>query len=157
MGFGADVREENDKGVGALFAESEPEDLLKFGLIPEFVGRLPVVATLEDLDEDALVTILSEPKNSLIKQYQKLFELEKTNLTFTDDALLAIAKRAISRKTGARGLRSILEDILLDTMFDLPALNNVNEVVVNAEAVKKDVKPLLIYSDENKDIEASAS
>tara|TARA_B110000003_G_scaffold261643_1_gene283575 strand:- start:227 stop:1492 length:1266 start_codon:yes stop_codon:yes gene_type:complete len=157
MGFGADVREENDKGVGELFAESEPEDLLKFGLIPEFVGRLPVVATLEDLDEDALVTILSEPKNALIKQYQKLFELEKTNLTFTDDALLAIAKRAISRKTGARGLRSILEDILLDTMFDLPALNNVNEVVVNAEAVKKDVKPLLIYSDENKDIEASAS
>ena len=157
MGFGADVREENDKGVGELFAESEPEDLLKFGLIPEFVGRLPVVATLEDLDEDALVTILSEPKNALIKQYQKLFELEKTNLKFTDDALLAIAKRAISRKTGARGLRSILEDILLDTMFDLPALNNVNEVVVNAEAVKKDVKPLLIYSDENKDIEASAS
>ena len=157
MGFGADVREENDKGVGELFAESEPEDLLKFGVIPEFVGRLPVVATLEDLDEDALVTILSEPKNALIKQYQKLFELEKTNLTFTDDALLAIAKRAISRKTGARGLRSILEDILLDTMFDLPALNNVNEVVVNAEAVKKDVKPLLIYSDENKDIEASAS
>ncbi|MFL2799546.1 MAG: ATP-dependent Clp protease ATP-binding subunit ClpX [Paracoccaceae bacterium] len=157
MGFGADVREENDKGVGELFAESEPEDLLKFGLIPEFVGRLPVVATLEDLDEDALVTILSEPKNALIKQYQKLFELEKTSLTFTDDALLAIAKRAISRKTGARGLRSILEDILLDTMFDLPALNNVNEVVVNAEAVKKDVKPLLIYSDENKDIEASAS
>ena len=157
MGFGADVREENDKGVGELFGELEPEDLLKFGLIPEFVGRLPVVATLEDLDEDALVTILSKPKNALIKQYQKLFELEKANLTFTDDALLAIAKRAISRKTGARGLRSILEDILLDTMFDLPALVNVNEVVVNAESVNKDVKPLLIYSDENKDIEASAS
>jgi ATP-dependent Clp protease ATP-binding subunit ClpX len=157
MGFGADVREENDKGVGELFSELEPEDLLKFGLIPEFVGRLPVVATLEDLDEDALVTILSKPKNALIKQYQKLFELEKANLTFTDDALLAIAKRAISRKTGARGLRSILEDILLDTMFDLPALVNVNEVVVNAESVNKDVKPLLIYSDENKDIEASAS
>ncbi|MGB0635007.1 MAG: ATP-dependent Clp protease ATP-binding subunit ClpX [Paracoccaceae bacterium] len=157
MGFGADVREENDKGVGELFDELEPEDLLKFGLIPEFVGRLPVVATLEDLDEDALVTILSKPKNALIKQYQKLFELEKANLTFTDDALLAIAKRAISRKTGARGLRSILEDILLDTMFDLPALVNVNEVVVNAESVNKDVKPLLIYSDENKDIEASAS
>ncbi len=157
MGFGADVREENDKGVGELFGELEPEDLLKFGLIPEFVGRLPVVATLEDLDEDALVTILSKPKNALIKQYQKLFELEKANLTFTDDALLAIAKRAISRKTGARGLRSILEDILLDTMFDLPALVNVNEVVVNAESVNKDVKPLLIYSDESKDIEASAS
>ena len=131
--------------------------MLNFDLVPVFVGRFPVVATLEDLDEDALVTILSKPKNALIKQYQKLFELEKTNLTFTDDAMLAIAKRAISRKTGARGLRSILEDILLDTMFDLPALNNVNEVVVNAEAVKKDVKPLLIYSDENKDIEASAS
>ena len=145
MGFGADVREENDKGVGELFAELEPEDLLRFGLIPEFVGRLPVVATLEDLDEESLVVILSEPKNALVKQYQKLFELENAILTFTDEALVAIAKRAISRKTGARGLRSILEDILLDTMFDIPALNNVSEVVVNAESVNKDVRPLLIY------------
>ena len=156
MGFGADVREENDKGVGELFAELEPEDLLRFGLIPEFVGRLPVVATLEDLDEESLVVILSEPKNALVKQYQKLFELENAILTFTDEALVAIAKRAISRKTGARGLRSILEDILLDTMFDIPALNNVSEVVVNAESVNKDVRPLLIYSEENKDIEVSA-
>jgi|TARA_B100000768_G_scaffold181259_1_gene203560 ATP-dependent Clp protease ATP-binding subunit ClpX len=157
MGFGADVREENDKGVGELFSELEPEDLLKFGLIPEFVGRLPVLATLEDLDEESLVTILSKPKNALVKQYQKLFELEDTKLTFTDEALVSIAKRAISRKTGARGLRSILEDILLDTMFDLPALENVIEVVVNAEAVNKDVSPLIIYSDENKNIESSAS
>jgi len=157
MGFGADVREENDKGVGELFSELEPEDLLKFGLIPEFVGRLPVLATLEDLDEESLVTILSKPKNALVKQYQKLFELEDAKLTFTDEALVSIAKRAISRKTGARGLRSILEDILLDTMFDLPALENVSEVVVNAEAVNKDVSPLMIYSDENKNIEVSAS
>jgi ATP-dependent Clp protease ATP-binding subunit ClpX len=157
MGFGADVREKDDKGVGELFSELEPEDLLKFGLIPEFVGRLPVLATLEDLDEDSLVTILSKPKNALVKQYQKLFELEDSKLTFTDEALVSIAKRAISRKTGARGLRSILEDILLDTMFDLPALENVIEVVVNAEAVNKDVSPLMIYSDENKSIESSAS
>ena len=157
MGFGADVREKDDKGVGELFSELEPEDLLKFGLIPEFVGRLPVLATLEDLDEDSLVTILSKPKNALVKQYQKLFELEDSKLTFTDEALVSIAKRAISRKTGARGLRSILEDILLDTMFDLPALENIIEVVVNAEAVKKDVSPLMIYSDENKNIESSAS
>ncbi|MBT4778058.1 MAG: ATP-dependent Clp protease ATP-binding subunit ClpX [Rhodobacteraceae bacterium] len=157
MGFGADVREKDDKGVGELFSELEPEDLLKFGLIPEFVGRLPVLATLEDLDEDSLVTILSKPKNALVKQYQKLFELEDSKLTFTDEALVSIAKRAISRKTGARGLRSILEDILLDTMFDLPALENVIEVVVNAEAVNKDISPLMIYSDENKNIESSAS
>ena len=157
MGFGADVREKDDKGVGELFSELEPEDLLKFGLIPEFVGRLPVLATLEDLDEDSLVTILSKPKNALVKQYQKLFQLEDSKLTFTDEALVSIAKRAISRKTGARGLRSILEDILLDTMFDLPALENVIEVVVNAEAVNKDVSPLMIYSDENKNIESSAS
>ncbi|MCL4167491.1 UNVERIFIED_CONTAM: hypothetical protein GTU68_031623 [Idotea baltica] len=145
MGFGADVREENDK-----------EDLLKFGLIPEFVGRLPVIATLEDLDEDALVTILSEPKNALIKQYQRLFELEDAKLTFTDDALLAIAKRAIERKTGARGLRSILEDILLDTMFELPALENVDEVVVNEDAVGRTAKPLIIYGEAKEKAEAEA-
>ena len=118
-----------------MFSELEPEDLLKFGLIPEFVGRLPVIATLTDLDEAALVTILTEPKNALVKQYQRLFEIEGVKLTFTDDALSAIAKRAIKRKTGARGLRSIMEDILLDTMFDLPAMENVDEVVVNEEAV----------------------
>ncbi|MCA0919338.1 ATP-dependent Clp protease ATP-binding subunit ClpX [Pseudooceanicola nanhaiensis] len=151
MGFGADVRDNDDRGVGELFKELEPEDLLKFGLIPEFVGRLPVLATLEDLDEDALVTILTQPKNALVKQYQRLFELEDTQLTFTEDALLAIAKRAIARKTGARGLRSILEDILLDTMFDLPGMEGVEEVVVNEEAVNSDAAPLMIYADPKKE------
>jgi ATP-dependent Clp protease ATP-binding subunit ClpX len=127
--------------------ELEPEDLLKFGLIPEFVGRLPVIATLTDLDEEALVTILTLPKNALVKQYQRLFELEDVKLAFTDDALMAIAKRAIKRKTGARGLRSIMEDILLETMFDLPSLSGVDEVVVNEEAVNAGAKPLVIYSE----------
>ncbi|HAW48834.1 ATP-dependent Clp protease ATP-binding subunit ClpX [Roseovarius sp. A46] len=147
MGFGADVRDEDERGIGEVLSSLEPEDLLKFGLIPEFVGRLPVLATLEDLDEEALVTILTEPKNALIKQYQRLFELENATLTFTDDALKAIAKRAIARKTGARGLRSILEDILLDTMFDLPSLENVEEVVVNEEAATSDAAPLIIYAE----------
>ena len=150
MGFGADVRDESLVGIGETFKSLEPEDLLKFGLIPEFVGRLPVLATLEDLDEDALVTILTEPKNALVKQYQRLFEIEGAELTFTDDALKAIARRAIERKTGARGLRSILEDILLDTMFDLPGLENVQEVVVNEEAVTSDAQPLIIYADQKK-------
>ena len=119
--------------------------------IPEFVGRLPVLATLEDLDQDALVTILTQPKNALVKQYQRLFELEETNLTFTDEALEAIAQRAIKRKTGARGLRSILEDILLDTMFELPGMDDVQEVVVNEDAVNSDVAPLMIYSDAKKE------
>ncbi len=155
MGFGADVRDEDDRGVGDLFKELEPEDLLKFGLIPEFVGRLPVLATLEDLDQDALVTILTEPKNALIKQYQRLFELEEAALTFTPEALQAIAKRAIERKTGARGLRSILEDILLDTMFDLPGMESVKEVVVNEEAVTSGAAPLMIHADAEPE-EASA-
>ncbi|MEM8979337.1 MAG: ATP-dependent Clp protease ATP-binding subunit ClpX [Pseudomonadota bacterium] len=154
MGFGADVRDNDDRGVGELFKELEPEDLLKFGLIPEFVGRLPVIATLEDLDEEALVTILTLPKNALVKQYQRLFELESVQLTFTDDALSAIAKRAIERKTGARGLRSIMEDILLDTMFELPGLDSVSEVVVNEEAVKTEAAPLMIH--EGQDEPASA-
>ena len=147
MGFGADVRADDARGIGEIFTDLEPEDLLKFGLIPEFVGRLPVLATLEDLDEDALVTILTQPKNALVKQYQRLFELEDTELTFTEDALSAIAKRAIERKTGARGLRSILEDILLDTMFDLPGLDSVTEVVVNEEAVMSDAAPLMIHGE----------
>jgi ATP-dependent Clp protease ATP-binding subunit ClpX len=150
MGFGADVKDPEAKGVGEMFKQLEPEDLLKFGLIPEFVGRLPVIATLEDLDEAALVTILTEPKNALVKQYQRLFELEDVKLTFTDDALKAIAKRAIERKTGARGLRSIMEDILLDTMFDLPSLSSVQEVVVNEEAVTSPAKPLMIHADQKK-------
>jgi ATP-dependent Clp protease ATP-binding subunit ClpX len=157
IGFGAAVKENDDRGVGEIFKELEPEDLLKFGLIPEFVGRLPVIATLTDLDEDALIIILTQPKNALVKQYQKLFEIEGVDLTFTDDALRAIAKKAIDRKTGARGLRSIMEDILLDTMFDLPGMENVTEVVVNEEAVGPDAKPLMIFEDEVKSEKASAS
>jgi len=151
IGFGADVQNNDDRGVGEVFTELEPEDLLKFGLIPEFVGRLPVIATLRDLDEDALVTILTLPKNALVKQYERLFEFESTQLTFTEDALRAIAKRAIKRKTGARGLRSIMEDILLETMFELPGLESVNEVVVNEEAVNSDAAPLMIYEDKRKE------
>ena len=153
IGFGAEVKDPEARGAGELFMELEPEDLLKFGLIPEFVGRLPVLATLTDLDEDALVTILTGPKNALVKQYQRLFDIEGVKLTFTEDALVAIAKRAIMRKTGARGLRSIMEDILLDTMFELPGLDSVEEVVVNVEAVDKasGVKPLLIHADTKKE------
>ena len=157
MGFGAEVKDPDARGVGELFMELEPEDLLKFGLIPEFVGRLPVLATLTDLDQDALVTILTGPKNALVKQYQRLFDIEGVKLTFTEDALTAIAKRAIMRKTGARGLRSIMEDILLDTMFDLPGMENVTEVVVNEEAVGPDAKPLMIFEEDAKGEKASAS
>ncbi|MQQ10004.1 ATP-dependent Clp protease ATP-binding subunit ClpX [Epibacterium sp. SM1979] len=151
MGFGADVRDNDERGVGDLFKELEPEDLLKFGLIPEFVGRLPVLATLEDLDAEALVTILTKPKNALVKQYQRLFELEETELDFTDEALKAIAGKAIERKTGARGLRSIMEDILLDTMFDLPGMDSVEKVVVNEEAVTSDKQPLMIHAEGEKE------
>ena len=151
IGFGADVKDPESRGAGELFKELEPEDLLKFGLIPEFVGRLPVIATLEDLDEAALVIILTAPKNALVKQYQRLFEIEGVKLTFTEDALKAIAHRAIKRKTGARGLRSIMEDILLDTMFELPGMDSVQEVVVNEEAVDAaGAKPLLIYAESAK-------
>jgi ATP-dependent Clp protease ATP-binding subunit ClpX len=156
IGFGADVKNDEERSVGDMFTELEPEDLLKFGLIPEFVGRLPVLATLTDLDEDALVTILTQPKNALVKQYQRLFEIEDTALTFTDDALRAIAKRAIGRKTGARGLRSILEDILLNTMFELPGLDSVQEVVVNEESVTSDAQPLMIHADSSKAEPATA-
>ncbi len=151
MGFGADVRDNDERGVGEIFQDLEPEDLLKFGLIPEFVGRLPVLATLEDLDEDALITILTKPKNALVKQYQRLFEIEDTELDFTEDALSAIAKKAIQRKTGARGLRSILEDILLDTMFELPGMESVTKVVVNEEAVNSVAQPLMIHADAEKE------
>jgi ATP-dependent Clp protease ATP-binding subunit ClpX len=157
IGFGADVKDEETRGVGEMFGELETEDLLKFGLIPEFVGRLPVIATLEDLDEEALVTILTQPKNALVKQYQRLFDLEDAQLTFTEDALVAIAKRAIERKTGARGLRSIMEDILLDTMFDLPGLEGIDEVVVNEEAVNSDAQPLMIYAETKKKKEEASA
>jgi len=147
IGFGATVQAEDDRRTGEMLKSLEPEDLLKFGLIPEFVGRVPVLATLEDLDEDALIEILSAPKNALVKQYQRLFEMENTQLTFSDDALKSIASKAIDRKTGARGLRSIMESILLDTMFDLPGLDGVEEVVISAEVVEGRAQPLYIYSD----------
>jgi ATP-dependent Clp protease ATP-binding subunit ClpX len=147
MGFGAKVRSEEDRRTGEILREIEPDDLLKFGLIPEFVGRLPVLATLEDLDEPALITILTEPKNALVKQYQRMFEMENVRLTFPNDALSAIAKKAIQRKTGARGLRSILEGILLDTMFELPSMRSVEEVVVSADVVEGRAKPLQIHSE----------
>jgi ATP-dependent Clp protease ATP-binding subunit ClpX len=147
IGFGANVRSPDDRRTGAVLRELEPEDLLRFGLIPEFVGRLPVTATLEDLDEPALVQILREPKNAIIKQYQRLFEMEGVKLTLPDDALHSIARKAIERKTGARGLRSIMENILLDTMYDLPGMDGVEEVVISKEVVDGAAKPLLIYAD----------
>ncbi|NOZ42155.1 MAG: ATP-dependent Clp protease ATP-binding subunit ClpX [Alphaproteobacteria bacterium] len=145
IGFGANVAPDDDRNIGEILADLEPDDLLHFGLIPEFVGRLPVLATLKDLDEKSLVEILNRPKNALVKQYQRLFSMEDVALTFTDGALLEIARKAILRKTGARGLRSIMEDILLETMFELPGLDGVDEVVVNADVVKGKTQPLYIY------------
>ena len=152
IGFGADVRGPEDRGTGEILREVEPEDLLKFGLIPEFVGRLPVVATLEDLDEAALIQILTEPKNALVKQYQRLFEMEDVRLDFAEDALSAIARKAIARKTGARGLRSIMEGILLEPMFDLPGLDGVEAIVISREVVEGNAKPLYIYTDRRGDV-----
>ena len=157
IGFGADVRAPDERKTGEILREVEPEDLLGFGLIPEFVGRLPVIATLDDLDADALVEILVKPKNALVKQYEKLFDMESVSLSFTDDALNAVAHKAIARKTGARGLRSILEGILLDPMFDLPGYDSVEEVVINREVVEGRAQPLLIYSDRLEDASSSAS
>jgi ATP-dependent Clp protease ATP-binding subunit ClpX len=156
MGFGADVRGPDERPTGEILQDVEPEDLLKFGLIPEFVGRLPVIATLNDLDEDALVTILTSPKNALVKQYQRLFEMENVKLKFLDTALEAVAKKAVERKTGARGLRSIMEDILLDTMFELPDLDGVEEVVINREVAQEGARPLYIYADRRDDMDTSA-
>jgi len=156
IGFNAHVAAQDDRRIGELFRNVEPEDLLKFGLIPEFVGRLPVLATLEDLDEAALIEILSEPKNALVKQYQRLFEMEDVELTFNDDALRAIARKAIDRKTGARGLRSIMETILLDTMYDLPGLDGVDEVVISGDVVEGNAQPLYIYSERIEDTGTSA-
>lgn len=148
IGFSASVRAKSERGVGELFAEAEPEDLIKFGLIPELVGRLPVVATLEELQEDTLIRILTEPKNSLLKQFQKLFEMEEVELDVRPEALAAIAKRAIKRRTGARGLRSIVEQALLGTMYELPSQKNVKRVVVDENAVTGKGAPLLIYQDD---------
>jgi len=156
IGFGATVEADDERATGEILKGVEPEDLLKFGLIPEFVGRVPVLATLGDLDEDALIKILSLPKNALIKQYQRLFEMEDIKLTFADDALSAISRRAIARKTGARGLRSIMEAILLDTMYELPSLDGVEEVVISTEVVEGKQRPLHIYADRNEDVESSA-
>ncbi|KHJ56365.1 MULTISPECIES: ATP-dependent Clp protease ATP-binding subunit ClpX [Aureimonas] len=147
IGFSANVLSPEDRRTGELFRQVEPEDLLKFGLIPEFVGRLPVLATLEDLDEVALVQILVQPKNALVKQYQRLFEMENVELSFHEDALKAIARKAIERKTGARGLRSIMEAMLLDTMFDLPTLEGVREVVISEDVIDGNARPLYIYAD----------
>ena len=156
IGFGADVRAADERQTGQILRDIEPEDLLKFGLIPEFVGRLPVVATLDDLDESALIDILTKPKNALVKQYQRLFEMEDVRLTFSDPALKTIAKKAVERKTGARGLRSIMEGILLETMFDLPGLHGVEEVVISGEVAESSAKPLYIYSDRHDEVETSA-
>ena len=147
IGFGADVRGPDERAMGDILRDCEPEDLLKFGLIPEFVGRLPVVATLTDLDEVALMEILTKPKNALVKQYQRLFEMEDVRLEFAEDALKGIAHKAIARKTGARGLRSIMEAILLEPMFELPGLQGVEQIVINKEVVEGRTKPLQIYSD----------
>jgi len=156
IGFKANVEAPEDRRTGELFQELEPEDLLKFGLIPEFVGRLPVIATLGDLDEEALVEILTEPKNALVKQYQRLFEMENVELAFHDEAMKAVARKAIERKTGARGLRSILESILLDTMYELPGLKGVKEVVISAEVVTGEARPLYIYEDRAENSATSA-
>ena len=157
IGFGADVKPPDARRSGEVLRQVEPEDLLKFGLIPEFVGRLPVVATLEDLDEAALVEILVQPKNALVKQYARLFNMEDVQLSFSDDALVAVAKKAIHRKTGARGLRSILESALLNTMFDLPGLDGVQEVVINKEVIDGRAQPLQIYAERDGEIESTAS
>ena len=150
IGFEAEVKEKNNLQTGEILKKLEPEDLLKFGLIPEFVGRLPVVATLDDLDKETLIEILTKPKNALVKQYQTLFDLENVKLDFTQEALDLIAKKALDRKTGARGLRSILENILLDTMFELPGIEGVNEIMINAEVVQNNSKPLHIYEKPSK-------
>jgi ATP-dependent Clp protease ATP-binding subunit ClpX len=157
IGFGAKVRGPDERSTGEVLKDVEPEDLLKYGLIPEFVGRLPVVATLQDLDEPALIEILTKPKNALVKQYQRLFEMEDVALEFTEDALVAIARKAIARKTGARGLRSIMESILLEPMFDLPGLEGVEEIVINREVVDEgQARPLYIYTDRREDVGSSA-
>jgi len=145
MGFGAEVRSIKEEDLGVLLGKVQPTDLLKFGLIPEFVGRLPVIATLGELDEAALIQILQEPKNALIKQYQRLFEMENVHLRLTDGALVAIAKEALERKTGARGLRSILENAMLDVMYDIPSQDRVKEVVLNEDVITKGSKPIILY------------
>ena len=156
IGFGAEVRSADDKKTGEIIKTLEPEDLLKYGLIPEFIGRMPIVATLEDLDEQSLVKILKEPKNSLLKQYQQIFRFEGVKLIFKEGALLEIAKKAVTKKTGARGLRTILESLLLKTMFDLPSQENVKEVIIDRRVVLGEKEPIVVYS-KNKDITDKSS
>ncbi len=146
IGFGADLVSSKENRIGNILSLVEPEDLLKYGLIPEFIGRLPVIATLEDLDEASLVKILTEPKNALIKQYQKLLSLDNVKLKFTDSAISAIAKKAVERKAGARGLRAILEDVMLDVMYEVPSRGGVSECIINEEAITKKEKPIIVYS-----------
>jgi ATP-dependent Clp protease ATP-binding subunit ClpX len=145
MGFGADIKRRDELQGSAVLQEVQTEDLLKFGLIPEFVGRLPVIATLQELDESALVRILREPKNALTRQYQKLFEMEGVHLRFTDGALTAIAREALNRKSGARGLRAIMENIMLDVMYDIPAQPNIKEVLISEEVVTNREQPIVLY------------
>ena len=150
VGFGAEVKEKDERRTGEILKELQPKDLLKFGLIPEFIGRLPVCASLEDLDESSLIRILTEPKNAVVKQYKKLFNLENVELKFSDDALLAIAKKTMSYSTGARGLRSVIENILLDTMFEIPGKPDVTEVVISGDVVEGKSAPLYIYGEKKK-------
>jgi ATP-dependent Clp protease ATP-binding subunit ClpX len=156
IGFGADVRDPDQRDISQLLVDLEPEDLIKFGLIPEFIGRLPIIATLEDLDEEALVRILTEPKNALTKQYKALFDMDGVNLDFRDGALRAIARKAIERKTGARGLRSILENILMDPMFDIPTANDIQDVVISEEVVTDNATPLIVHVPLAKEAEPGA-
>ena len=157
IGFSAELQSKNNKRNDDMLINLEPQDLLQYGLIPEFIGRLPIVATLRDLDKKALIEILTEPKNALIKQYQKMFQLDEVKLTFTEDALIAIADKAILRETGARGLRSILENILIDTMYSLPDMENVEEVIINSDVVQIDAKPLIISSKVGRNLKSTAS
>ena len=148
MGFGADVQKQNEKKLGDILAEIQPQDLIKFGMIPEFVGRMPIIATLHELEEEALIQILTQPKNSLVKQYQKLFEFEGVKLKFTHDALVAVAQKALARKSGARSLRSIFENVMLDTMYDLPSFKGLKECIINREVVANSANPLLVFEQE---------
>jgi ATP-dependent Clp protease ATP-binding subunit ClpX len=152
IGFGAEVKGKQDKQIGDILKEVQPEDLLRFGLIPEFIGRLPVIATLNELDEEALVEILKKPKNALVKQYKKLFEMENVTLDFTEGALAAVARAALKRKSGARGLQSILENLMLDIMYEIPSKGNVRECLINDEVIAKGESPILVYEKEEAEV-----
>lgn len=151
MGFGATIASKQERSVSELLGKIEPEDIIKFGIIPEMMGRMPIIVTLDDLNKEALCSILTEPKNALVKQYKTLFQMENVELEFTDDSLEAIAQKAIKRKTGARGLRSIIENLLLDTMFEIPNNKNITKVIVDKEVVEKEKSPIIIYQDKKKD------